>query len=49
MRPVLRRALRAFLIVPAVGFLITGLRFAVAPAGAAKALAMPLLAVAVTS
>lgn len=43
MRRVLRRALRAFLIVPAVGFLIMGLRFAVAPAGAAKALAMPLL------
>jgi hypothetical protein len=40
---VLARALRIFLVLPAVGFLVTGLRFAVAPAGAAKGLAMPLL------
>jgi hypothetical protein len=40
---VLKRALRIFLFLPAVGFLVTGLRFAVAPAGAAKGLAMPLL------
>ena len=43
MTRVLRRTLRVFLILPAVGFLVTGLRFAVAPAGAAKGLAMPLL------
>ena len=35
--------LRAILVLPAIGFLVTGLRFAVAPAGAAKGLAMPLL------
>jgi hypothetical protein len=40
---VLKRALRIFLVLPAIGFLVTGLRFAVAPAGAAKGLAMPLL------
>jgi len=40
---VLARALRILLVLPAVGFLVTGLRFAVAPAGAAKGLAMPLL------
>jgi len=40
---VLERALRIFLFLPAIGFLVTGLRFAVAPAGAAKGLAMPLL------
>ena len=38
-----RRVLRILLALPAVGFLVTGLRFAVAPADAAKALAMPLL------
>ncbi|MEZ7979201.1 MAG: DUF4345 family protein [Myxococcota bacterium] len=43
MSSVLARALRIFLVLPAVGFLVTGLRFAVAPAGAAKGLAMPLL------
>jgi hypothetical protein len=35
--------LRVALVLPAIGFLVTGLRFAVAPAGAAKGLAMPLL------
>jgi hypothetical protein len=40
---VLKRALHIFLVLPAIGFLVTGLRFAVAPAGAAKGLAMPLL------
>ena len=35
-----RRALRILLALPAVGFLVTGLRFAVAPTEAAKALAM---------
>ena len=39
----LKRALRVVLALPAIGFLVTGLRFAVAPAGAAKGLAMPLL------
>ncbi len=43
MSKVLKRALRGFLFLPAIGFLVTGLRFAVAPAGAAKGLAMPLL------
>lgn len=43
MSRVLERALRIFLVLPAIGFLVTGLRFAVAPAGAAKELAMPLL------
>lgn len=43
MSRVLKRALRVFLVLPAVGFLVTGLRFAVAPAGAVKGLAMPLL------
>jgi hypothetical protein len=36
-------ALRILLVLPAIGFVVTGLRFAVAPAGAAKGLAMPLL------
>jgi hypothetical protein len=39
----LKRVLRVVLALPAIGFLVTGLRFAVAPAGAAKGLAMPLL------
>jgi len=39
----LKRVLRVVLVLPAIGFLVTGLRFAVAPAGAAKGLAMPLL------
>ena len=43
MSAVLKRVLRGFLVLPAIGFLVTGLRFAVAPAGAAKGLAMPLL------
>ena len=43
MSNLLERALRIFLVLPAIGFLVTGLRFAVAPAGAAKGLAMPLL------
>lgn len=43
MSRVLKRALHAFLLLPAIGFLVTGLRFAVAPTGAAKGLAMPLL------
>ena len=43
MSRVLKRALHIFLILPTIGFLVTGLRFAVAPAGAAKGLAMPLL------
>ncbi len=38
-----KRVLRVVLVLPAIGFLVTGLRFAVAPAGAAKGLAMPLL------
>lgn len=43
MSSVLKKGLRLFLCLPAIGFLVTGLRFAVAPAGAAKGLAMPLL------
>ena len=43
MRQWVQTGLRVFLFLPAVGFLITGLRFAVAPEGAAKGLAMPLL------
>ncbi len=43
MSGVLLRALRIFLVLPGIGFLVTGLRFAVSPAGAAKGLAMPLL------
>lgn len=43
MRTALKRVLRIVLALPAIGFLVTGLRFAVAPAGAAKGLAMPLL------
>ena len=43
MNAVLKKALRIFLVLPAIGFLVTGLRFAVAPASAAKGLAMPLL------
>lgn len=42
MRRVLKRVLRVLLVLPAIGFLVTGLQFAVAPAGAAKRLAMPL-------
>ena len=38
-----KKVLRVFLCLPAIGFLVTGLRFAVAPTGAAKGLAMPLL------
>ena len=40
---VVTKAVRIFLLLPAVGFLVTGLRFAVAPTSAAKGLAMPLL------
>jgi hypothetical protein len=43
MSGVLKRVLRILLVLPAIGFVVTGLRFAVAPAGAAKGLAMPLL------
>lgn len=43
MSRLLKRALRVALFLPAIGFLVTGLRFAVAPAGAAQGLAMPLL------
>ncbi len=43
MNAVLKKALRIFLTLPAIGFVVTGLRFAVAPGGAAKGLAMPLL------
>lgn len=43
MSDLLKRALAFVLVLPAIGFLVTGLRFAVAPAGAAKGLAMPLL------
>ncbi len=43
MSTILKKALRIFLFLPAIGFLVTGLRFAVEPAGAAKGLAMPLL------
>ena len=43
MSTALKRVLRVVLALPAIGFLVTGLRFAVAPAGAAKGLAMPLL------
>jgi hypothetical protein len=39
----LTKILRVALALPAVAFLVTGLRFAVAPAGAAKSLEMPLL------
>lgn len=39
----MKRALHVFLFLPGIGFLVTGLRFAVAPAGAAKGLSMPLL------
>ncbi|HIF97342.1 MAG TPA: DUF4345 domain-containing protein [Myxococcales bacterium] len=37
------KVLRILLVLPAIGFVVIGLRFAVAPAGAAKGLAMPLL------
>jgi hypothetical protein len=40
----LKRVLRVVLALPAIGFLVTGLRFAVAPAGAAKGLALSLAA-----
>jgi hypothetical protein len=43
MRAVLKKTLRILLVLPAIAFLVTGLRFATAPAGAAKGLAMPLL------
>jgi len=43
MNTLMNKALRIFLVLPAIGFLVTGLRFAVAPASAAKGLAMPLL------
>lgn len=43
MSRVLKRALHVFLFLPAIGFLVTGLQFAVAPAAAAKGLSMPLL------
>jgi hypothetical protein len=43
MSGVLPKVLRILLVLPAIGFLVIGLRFAVAPAGAAKGLAMPLL------
>jgi hypothetical protein len=43
MNAALKKALRIFLALPAIGFVVTGLRFAVAPAGAVKGLAMPLL------
>ena len=39
----LNRVLRVVLALPAIGFVVTGLRFAVSPAGAAKGLEMPLL------
>lgn len=39
----MNKMLQVFLVLPAIGFLVTGLRFAVAPASAAKGLAMPLL------
>jgi hypothetical protein len=42
-KSVLSRILAVVLLLPAIGFLITGLRFAVAPAGAVKGLEMPLL------
>ena len=38
-----KRVLRVVLAPPAIGFIATGLRCAVAPAGAAKGLEMPLL------
>lgn len=43
MNAALSKILRIALALLAVGFLVTGLRFAVAPAGAAKSLAMTLL------
>jgi hypothetical protein len=43
MSGMLKTALRIFLALPAIGFVVTGLRFAVAPAGAVQGLAMPLL------
>ncbi len=43
MSGVLPKVLRILLVLPAIGFVVIGLRFAVAPAGAAKGLAMPLL------
>lgn len=39
----LSRILAVVLVLPAIGFLVTGLRFAVAPAGAVNGLEMPLL------
>lgn len=43
MNTALHKALRIFLLLPAIGFVVAGLRFAVAPEGAAQGLAMPLL------
>jgi hypothetical protein len=43
MNAALKKGLRIFLALPAIGFVVTGLRFAVAPADAVKGLAMPLL------
>lgn len=43
MNTALNRALRIILLLPAIRFVVTGLRFAVAPEGAAQGLAMPLL------
>ncbi len=39
----LNGVLRVVLALPAIGFVVTGLRFVVSPAGAAKGLEMPLL------
>jgi hypothetical protein len=43
MNAALKKALRIIVALPAIGFVVTGLRFAVAPAGAVEGLAMPLL------
>ena len=43
MNTVLQKALRIFLLLPAIGFVVAGLRIAVAPEGAVQRLAMPLL------
>jgi hypothetical protein len=43
MSTALKRALRVVLAIPAIGFVVTGLRFAVSPSAAAKGLEMPLL------
>ena len=39
----LKKILSVLLVLPAIAFIVTGLRFATAPADAAKGLAMPLL------